>query len=143
MYVNFDSDCVDLNFLLGSSSGQNREWKIKISQFDSGFPNLAPAGCTQYFWGEEENTINSFNWNNGNGFHLADQKQVICIRREEGKSRICYTTVNDQFDINISGNFLIIFSFKVHLASVLKQNWSKGLKAMFEGHDLDILYKKT
>ena len=98
-----NGDCVDLSFILGDSSSQNREWSIRMTQYDSQFRNLAPSGCTQYISGQEEGILRSFNWDSGNGHHLADQTQVICIRRENGKSRICYTTVDDQFDINISG----------------------------------------
>ena len=50
-------------------------------------------GCDQYhFDNDDTNTlistgrVSSFNYNNGNGRHLAGQDQTICIRREEGKN---------------------------------------------------------
>ena len=69
--------------------------------------NLAPFGCTQYFWKQDSDSdgkgvISSYNYNGGQGYHLADQNQVICIRREEDKTRICYSTTRAE-DINISG----------------------------------------
>ena len=101
------SDCVDLSFLLGNGvTNSPRDWNIRITQYDERYTNLAPYGCTQYYWkrdDELQNTIESYNWNSGRGYHLADQKQVICVRREEDKTKICYTTITDQYDINISG----------------------------------------
>merc|ERR1712083_760175 len=45
-------------------------------------------------------TVSSFNYNNGNGRHLASQHQTICIRREAGMTRVCFsqaggTEIND------------------------------------------------
>ena len=45
---------------------------------DGPFSNLAPTGCTQWFYGEVEGQIQSFNFNGGQ--HLANQNQNICIR---------------------------------------------------------------
>ena len=45
---------------------------------DGSFSNLAPTGCTQWFYGEVEGQIQSFNFNGGQ--HLANQNQNICIR---------------------------------------------------------------
>ena len=49
-----------------------------ISQFKNTFVNLAPSGCTQYFFGSDEGTVKSFNFD-GNS-HLAEQNQVVCVR---------------------------------------------------------------
>ena len=101
------SDCVDLTFLLSPSNANTaqRTWSIRITQYDENHDNLAPFGCTQYFWEKDdaEGVLRSFNWNNGNGHHLADQDQVICIRREENMNRICYSTITNANDISISG----------------------------------------
>ena len=35
--------------------------------------------------------MRSFNWNGGNGRHLANQDYNICIRREATNRRICYS----------------------------------------------------
>ncbi len=53
---------------------------MKVSQFSCDFPNLAPPGCTQYFYGSNTNTVRSFNYNGGSGYQLAYQDQVICVR---------------------------------------------------------------
>ena len=106
MYVDASADCNSMTFTLSDTNSvlSGRSWTVRVTQYDSGFENLAPAGCTQYFWNKEdsEGILYSYNYNSGNGPHLADQKQVICIRREENKNRICYS-VTDAADIAISG----------------------------------------
>merc|ERR1711997_72702 len=104
MYVDMGEDCIDLTFQLASN---DPTWNIRVTQYEMNYDNLAPFGCTQYFWKEDSDSdgkgvISSYNWNGGNGYHLADQNQVICIRREEDKTKICYST-SDFTDINISG----------------------------------------
>ena len=47
----------------------------QVSCYDT---NLAPSGCTQYFYGSTSGTINSFNW--ANLVQLANQAQHVCIR---------------------------------------------------------------
>merc|ERR1712223_1753948 len=106
MYVDMGENCIDLAFQLGTSSS-NPTWNIRVTQYDMNYDNLAPFGCTQYFWKEDSDSdgkgvITSYNWNGGNGYHLANQNQVICIRREEDKKKICYSTASVN-DINISG----------------------------------------
>ena len=53
-----------------------------MTQLECGSSNLAPAGCTQYFYGNEAGTIKTYNY--AGGLHLANQQQVQCIRREKG-----------------------------------------------------------
>ena len=92
-------NCNALTFTL---SDTGRSWRVRVTQYDAGFENLAPAGCTQYFWNKEDSNGVLSSYNYGGGRHLADQKQVICIRREENKARICYS-VDNRNDIAISG----------------------------------------
>ena len=105
VYVDASADCNSMTFTLSDTSSiiAGRSWTVRITQYDSGFENLAPAGCTQYFWNKEdsEGILYSYNYNSGNGPHLADQKQVVCIRREENKNTICYSAADN--DIAISG----------------------------------------
>ena len=48
-----DDACNELSFSLGTSAAtgttlvSNRQWNIKISQYECGYSNLAPSGCTQ------------------------------------------------------------------------------------------------
>ncbi len=53
---------------------------LQVTQFSCEFSNLAPDGCVQYFFGEAMGNVRSFNYNGGNGIHLADQEQSICVR---------------------------------------------------------------
>ena len=62
--VNIDpnDDCIDLSVFIGGGSGsvfsipngdsRNGQWSIKISQFNCGFNNLPPQGCTQWYFGQ-------------------------------------------------------------------------------------------
>ena len=53
---------------------------IKITQYDCDYNNLAPDGCTQYFWGATSDVVRTYNFQNDPARHLADQNQNICIR---------------------------------------------------------------
>ena len=99
VYVDASENCSALTFTL---SDTGRSWRVRVTQYEAGFENLAPAGCTQYFWNKEDSTGVLSSYNYGGGRHLSDQKQVICIRREENKARICYS-VDNRNDIAISG----------------------------------------
>ena len=97
------ADCVDLTFQLGLTS--TAQWKVRITQYEKGYENLAPFGCTQYFWKQDSDsdgkgTIKSYNY--GGSFHLANQNQKICIRREDDKTKICYAAAV-KTDFAISG----------------------------------------
>jgi len=109
MYVDMGADCVDLTFQLGTGARTvaDPQWTIRVTQYDSGYTNLAPFGCTQYFWKQDSDSdgkgsIKSYNWQGGEGYHLANQKQKICIRREDDQKRICYG-VSSTNDFSISG----------------------------------------
>ena len=105
VYVDADEGCNDLTFQLGGTGVgtaiSNRQWSIKVSQYDCDYNNLAPEGCTQYFYGSSSQTVQSFNFDGGQ--HLADQNQNICVRRERGNCRICWTTQQDT-DFQVSGS---------------------------------------
>ena len=51
---------------------------LQISQYDCDYENLAPDGCTQYFYGTSTDKIQTYNFDGG--AHLADQNQNICMR---------------------------------------------------------------
>ena len=77
--------CVDLNFALGAAGVSStvvpaRSWNIRVTQYDCNYNNLAPKGCTQYFFNpnSDTGTVKTFNYD-GNA-HLADQNQNICVR---------------------------------------------------------------
>lgn len=100
MYVSAGEGCNKLTFTLGRTAGvgssiTNRAWNIKVSQYSCDYTNLAPQGCTQYFFESTSDAVQTYNYNNGNGVHLADQDQEICVRRERSSCRICWTVVND------------------------------------------------
>lgn len=104
MYVDASEACNDLRFVLGNqgigTGIANRQWSIKVTQYACDYKNLAPDGCTQYFFGATTDIIQTYNF--GNGRHLSDQNQNICIRRERGNCKICFTAI-DPVDVSVSG----------------------------------------
>ncbi len=51
-----------------------------MTQYNCDYSNLAPQGCLQYFFGQTTGTVRSFNYAGSPPFHLANQKQSICVR---------------------------------------------------------------
>merc|ERR1712008_623962 len=104
MYVDASDACNELNFQLGTNpvgvTGlATRSWSIKATQYDCNSRSKAPAGCTQYFSDATSGVVRSYNY--VGGYHLADQNQKICIRRERGNCRICWsTTVKEDFAVS-------------------------------------------
>ena len=47
-------------------------------QYDCNYDNLAPEGCTQYFFGVTTDLVKTYNFSGGH--HLANQDQLICVR---------------------------------------------------------------
>merc|ERR1719420_67678 len=98
MYIDASATCNALTFQIGDQTF-TRQWNIKVTQYAMDFPNKAPKGCLQYHFagdGDDDGdldptVIRSFNWNGGNGRHLANQDYNICIRREATIRRICYS----------------------------------------------------
>ena len=75
-------------------------WQVsQISCFDT--VNRAPPGCTQWFRGNSgQGQLKTFNFDQG--IHLADQNQIMCIRRENGNCRICFYAAAAA-DVQLSG----------------------------------------
>ena len=109
VYVDASDACNDLNFLLGDTAATgttlaSRSWSVRVTQYECGSQLLAPPGCTQYFYGDSTGSFQSYNYQ-GN-YHLANQNQNICMRRERGNCRICYSapTVDD---FQVSGGIYV------------------------------------
>jgi hypothetical protein len=98
MIVDASDDCNVANFHLGATA-DTREWNIKVTQYACGDENGGPDGCLQYFTGVS-GTISSFNFPTSSSkiiattTHLSSQCYTICIRQEQGKCSICYTTAH-------------------------------------------------
>lgn len=58
--------------------------KAFLSQYDK---LLAPTGCLQYFT-EDNGTIESFNYNQGNGPYLGNFSYAICVRRTAQQNQL-------------------------------------------------------
>ena len=75
--------CTEANFQFGDTAVDTRipiprQWLIKITQYSCGFPNLAPVGCLQYFYGSPTGVVKSFNFDGG--MHLANQVCTIAFQ---------------------------------------------------------------
>jgi hypothetical protein len=79
-----DGSCLSLGFQLGNTgigaTLATRSWSIKVTQYDCNYENLAPTGCTQYFFGSASQSVQTYNF--AGGQHLANQKQQICVRQD-------------------------------------------------------------
>ncbi len=105
MYVESSKCCNELAFKLGSGAGTSggntvatRQWQIKVTQYSCDYNNLAPQGCVQYYFGQTTQQVwknvyelfffvhkvylqvQTYNYDNGNGRHLANQDQQVCVR---------------------------------------------------------------
>ena len=107
VYYDASEECNSLDFQFGNSavgvaSVATRSFSIKVSQISCNDENLPPMGCTQYYYGTSgTNVVRSFNFDGGR--HLADQRQTICVRREAGNCRICWSA-DAATDVGISGD---------------------------------------
>jgi len=129
MYIDASDSCNTLTFQIGEVTF-TRQWNIKVTQYAMDFPNKAPKGCLQYHFAGDGNDdgdldatiIRSFNWNGGLGRHLANQDYNICIRREGGMRRICYSQDATSFldDFNISSGKLGDTAKSVNVAKGLQ-----------------------
>ena len=57
-------------------------WTIAVTQYECTYNNLAPQGCTQWYFGSSTGLIKTYNYQSGagSGLQLANQRQNICIR---------------------------------------------------------------
>lgn len=123
LYIDASQSCNTLMFILGADPAMEPMWSITVRQYAEDFTNLAPKGCNQYHFDSDDTaalsltgTVSSFNYNNGNGRHLASQHQTICIRREAGMSRVCFsqagdTEINDfRISSGVNGEFMMTSS---------------------------------
>jgi hypothetical protein len=76
VFVDASDNCNELGIILGSDP--NIDWVVKVSQIRCDFINLAPSGCTQWFFGGTNGVVRTYNY--AGGLHLAQQNQNICVR---------------------------------------------------------------
>merc|ERR1719474_862841 len=90
MYVAASDQCNALSANIGSTStATTSAFTIKVTQVPCNSKRLAPSGCLQYFTGSS-GTINTYNYNSGNGVLLANQDYSSCVRTERTFCAICY-----------------------------------------------------
>lgn len=121
MYMEADSErCNDLVFNLGDSATTlstqttinkgiatlaTRTWDITITQIECTSLTNPPVGCTKYFWNAAGRAqITSHNYQQGNNYHLAQQHDRYCVRRERGMCVGCFATVATGFAVSGRGN---------------------------------------
>ena len=81
MYVEASQACNTLAFQLGTSN-TNSMWTVAVTQYECSYTNLAPQGCTQWYFGSNTGLVKTYNYQSGagSGVALADQKHNMCIR---------------------------------------------------------------
>ncbi len=72
---------------------QDKYFNFQVTQYSCKYNNLAPQGCTQYFYDMITDNVQTYNYNNGNGVHLASQDQTICVRLENQVTLVIYSRV--------------------------------------------------
>jgi len=110
VYFEASDSCNGLNFQLGNvaqgiANIGTRSWSIKVTQYSCSYENLAPTGCDQWHFGSGgTNYVQTFNYQSGRGVgrHLANQRQTICVRRESGMCRICWSA-DAVADVGVTG----------------------------------------
>jgi len=76
-----DSNLVTITITLTSIAQQ--KWRVLLRQYDSSQTDiLAPRGCLQYYR-EISGTLQSFNYNSGNGELLNDHMYSMCIAQND------------------------------------------------------------
>jgi len=105
MFVDTDGEeCVSANFAFGGLTTINRQFNIRVTQFDClDVENGGPSGCLQYFTAAA-GLVSSYNYPIGaaavvnvvtggaNNFqHLNNQNYAICFRRAAGNCALCFS----------------------------------------------------
>lgn len=79
-------------------------WKIKFKQIDSSETDeLAPRGCLQYFQ-DEIGTLETFNFDSGNGELLNDHKYNMCIEQKDAYCDIALQTDPSMGEFMLGGS---------------------------------------
>lgn len=92
-----------------TSVASSRAWDIRAQMIECTSLTLPPAGCTQYFYGGTKYIMNSANWlttdsaTSVSTWHLANQHDRFCIRRERGYCIGCFVAAAVT-DFQLSGN---------------------------------------
>lgn len=108
IYFDASDSCHNLFLNFGQWSNDNtipttRQISIKISQISCTSAHRAPPGCTQYFTSISGGVKTFSTFNYANSIHLANQKQIMCFRREQGNCQICYSAAA-LTDVHLSGS---------------------------------------
>jgi len=107
MYVPASSTCNVLSSFFGSSTtATTSAFTIKITQIKCNAKNKAPEGCLQYLTASS-GSFSTYNYNSGNGPHLANQDYCYCIRAERTACTICYSALSPGLGIGRGGTQLL------------------------------------
>jgi len=94
MYVTASDSCNTLTSSFGTATTTTTSaFTIKVTQIECSSKLRAPEGCLQYFTASTD-IFDTFNYNSGNGKHLANQDYCTCIRAERTACTLCYSLVS-------------------------------------------------
>jgi len=113
-----EGDTAKLTFTFTDTSNI-RTWDIKVTQLECFSPSAPPVGCLQYNTAST-GRITTFNFDDSDSTHLANQQYSYCIRPALGMCCVRYSVCSDDN------------SFSLHAAEVVATE-----KAMLDGdcHD--------
>jgi len=122
MFVDTDGEeCVSANFAFGGVTNINRQFNIRVTQFDCQDVDMGgPSGCLQYF-SAAEGIVSSYNYPigaaavvntaqaDGTTFqHLNNQNYAICFRRGANICALCFSpdvrgaAIDQSFGLSVS-----------------------------------------
>lgn len=85
-------DVSEVKLTITLTSVATQKWNILVRQFDSSQTDyLAPRGCLQYYR-QDLGTLETFNYNSGNGELLNDHMYTMCIAQNDAYCDIALTS---------------------------------------------------
>merc|ERR1711997_1207667 len=93
----------------GLTATATQSWDIRAQMIECTSLTLPPPGCTQYFYGDGKYILYSANWlttdsaTSVSTWHLANQHDRLCFRRERGKCIGCFSAAAVT-DVQLSGD---------------------------------------
>ena len=80
MYIPASDQCNVISVNIDSPlTASSSSFVIRVSQIECGSRAAPPEGCLQFFTGSA-GSLNSFNYNDGNGVLLFNQDYTACVR---------------------------------------------------------------
>lgn len=91
----------------GITTLATRTWDITITHVECNSAVLPPTGCTKYYWNAAGRaTLENYNYSAADdtaSYHLGQQHERMCIRRERSFCVGCFAAAAGAFDVSYNG----------------------------------------